>query len=56
MDRYGALLQPFYDEVAAEKDSADHNGSYQGQVIASEKRNLLDRIRGALERKDHADT
>lgn len=41
------LLAELDAKLAAEYDSASHNGSYQGQVIAGEQQDLLKRVREA---------
>jgi hypothetical protein len=35
-------------EAESERESAGYNGSYQGQVIAAEKLDMLDEIEQAL--------
>lgn len=44
-----SLFAEFLDMIAAERDSAGHNGSFQGQVIASGKEELVKAIRAKLE-------
>lgn len=44
-----SLFGEFLDVIAAEKDSADRNGSYQGGMIAGVKADLVAAIRAKLE-------
>lgn len=44
-----SLFTEFLDVIAAEKDSADRNGSYQGSMIAGVKTDLIAAIRAKLE-------